>query len=146
VRVVETPLIRALVDGGMIPIAVGGGGIPVIETDDGMRGIEAVIEKDLATVVLARELKADQVFFLTGVDRVALGWGTPQQRFLDALTVAEAKRLLAAGEFLPGSMGPKVEAAVEFVEKGGGTAVIRSLDRIAAAAAGTAGTRITRDG
>lgn len=108
VRVVETPIIRALVDGGMIPIAVGGGGIPVIETDDGMRGIEAVIEKDLATVVLARELKADQVFFLTGVDRVALGWGTPEQRFLDALTVAEAKRLLAAGEFPPGSMGPKV--------------------------------------
>ena len=146
VRVVETPLIRALVDGRMIPIAVGGGGIPVIETDDGMRGIEAVIEKDLATVVLARELKADQVFFLTGVDRVALGWGTPQQRFLDSLTVAEAKRLLAAGEFPPGSMGPKVEAAVEFVEKGGGGAVITSLDRIAAAAAGTAGTRITRDG
>jgi len=145
VRVVETPLIRALVDGGMIPIAVGGGGIPVIETDDGMRGIEAVIEKDLATVVLARELKADQVFFLTGVDRVALGWGTPEPRFLDRLTVAEAKRLLAAGEFPPGSMGPKVEAAVEFVEKGG-TAVITSLDRIAAAAAGTAGTRITRDG
>ena len=145
VRVVETPLIRALVDGGMIPIAVGGGGIPVIETDDGMRGIEAVIEKDLATVVLARELKADQVFFLTGVDRVALGWGTPEPRFLDRLTVAEAKRLLAAGEFPPGSMGPKVEAAVEFVEKGGGTAVITSLDRIAAAAAGMAGTRITRD-
>jgi carbamate kinase len=144
VRVVETPIIRALVDGGMIPIAVGGGGIPVIETDDGMRGIEAVIEKDLATVVLARELKGDQLFFLNRVVRVALGWGTPQQRFLDALTVAEAKRLLAAGEFPPGSMGPKVEAAVEFVEKGGGTAVITSLDRIAAAAAGTAGTRITR--
>jgi carbamate kinase len=144
VRVVEAPLVRALVENGMVPIAVGGGGIPVIETDDGMRGVEAVVEKDLASVVLARELGADQVLFLTGVDRVAVGWGTAQQRFLDTLTVAEARRLLAAGEFPPGSMGPKVEAAVEFVEKGRGAAVITSLDRIAAAVAGTAGTRVTR--
>lgn len=77
-------------------------------------------------------------------DRSRGGWGTPEQRFLDRLPVAEAKRLLAAGEFPPGSMGPKIEAAVEFVEKGGGTAVITSLDRIAAAMAGTAGTHITR--
>ena len=144
VRVVEAPMIRTLVEAGMIPIAVGGGGVPVIETDDGMRGIEAVIEKDLATVVLARELGADSAFFLTGVERVALGWGTPGQRFLDRLTVSEARRLLAAGEFPPGSMGPKVEAAVEFVERGGGTAVITSLDRIAEAAAGTAGTHVVR--
>jgi carbamate kinase len=144
VRVVEAPMIRTLVEAGMIPIAVGGGGVPVIETDDGMRGIEAVIEKDLATVVLARELGADSVFFLTGVERVALGWGTPGQRFLDRLTVSEARRLLVGGEFPPGSMGPKVEAAVEFVERGGGTAVITSLDRIAEAAAGTAGTHVVR--
>jgi carbamate kinase len=145
VRVVEAPLVQALVASGMVPIAVGGGGIPVIETDDGMRGVEAVIEKDLASVVLARELGADEVFFLTDVDRVALGWGTPRQRFLDTLSVGEARRLLAAGEFPPGSMGPKVEAAAEFVEKGGGTAVITSLEHIAAAAAGTAGTRFVRD-
>jgi carbamate kinase len=144
VAVVEAPLIRALVDAGMIPVAVGGGGIPVLETAAGLRGVEAVIEKDLATVVLARDLGADTVLFLTGVDRVAVDFGRPGQRFLDRLAVAEARRLLAAGEFPAGSMGPKVEAAVEFVERGGARAVITSLDRIADAVAGRAGTAIVR--
>ncbi len=142
--VVEAPLIRALVDAGMVPVAVGGGGIPVLDTSTGLRGVEAVIEKDLATIVLARDLGAGVVFFLTGVDRVAVEFGKPGQRFLDRLTVAEARRLLAAGEFPPGSMGPKVEAAIEFVETGGERAVITSLDRIAEAAAGRAGTAIVR--
>ena len=142
-RVVEAPLVRALVDGGMTPIAVGGGGIPVVETDGGLRGVEAVVEKDLASVVLARAVGADAVLFLTGVEGVAVGWGTPGQRFLGRLDVGEARRLLAAGEFPPGSMGPKVEAAVEFVE-GGGRAVITSLDRVAEAVAGCAGTAIVR--
>jgi carbamate kinase len=145
-RVVEAPLIRTLVDAGAIAIAVGGGGIPVIETAKGMKGVEAVIEKDLATVVLAMELGADAAFFLTGVERVAVGWGTPAQRFLDRLTVAEARALLAAGEFPPGSMGPKVEAAVAFVEGGGRDAIITSLDRVAEAVAGRAGTHVVRDG
>ena len=142
VRVIEAPMIRALVDAGMVPVAVGGGGIPVLDTPDGLRGVEAVIEKDLATVVLARDLSADVVFFLTGVDPVAVDFGTPRQRFLDRLTVDEARRLLADGQFPPGSMGPKVEAAVEFVQAGGKRAVITSLDRIAEAAAGRAGTAI----
>jgi carbamate kinase len=142
--VVEAPLIRALVDAGMVPVAVGGGGIPVLDTATGLRGVEAVIEKDLATIVLAREVGASVVFFLTGVDRVAVEFGKPGQRFLDRLTVVEARRLLAAGEFPPGSMGPKVEAAIEFVETGGERAVITSLDRIAEAAAGRAGTAILR--
>jgi carbamate kinase len=145
VRVTEAPLIRALVASGMIPIAAGGGGIPVVETSEGIRGVEAVIEKDLATAVLARDLGAEHVFFLTGVDRVALGWGTPAQRFVDRLSLDEARRLLAAGEFPPGSMGPKVEAAVQFVADGGVTAVITSLDRVGEAAAGRAGTRISHD-
>jgi carbamate kinase len=145
VRVVETPLIRTLVGAGIVPIAVGGGGIPVLETPTGFRGVEAVIEKDFATAVLARELGADRVYFLTGVDRVAVGWGTPAQRFLDRLTLAEARRLLAAGEFPPGSMGPKVEAAVQFVEAGGAAAVITSLDRLAQAERGAAGTIISRE-
>jgi carbamate kinase len=145
VRVVETPLIRTLVEARMIPIAVGGGGIPVFETPTGLHGAEAVIEKDLATAVLAGELGADRVFFLTGVDRVAVGYGTPAQRFLDRLTVAEARRLLAAGEFPPGSMGPKVEAAVQFVEGGGRAAIITSLDRIGEATRGTGGTIIQRE-
>jgi carbamate kinase len=144
VAVVEASLIRALVDAGMIPVAVGGGGIPVLDTADGLRGVEAVIEKDLATIVLARDLGAQVVFFLTGIDRVAVDFGRPGQRFLDRLTVDEARRLLDAGEFPPGSMGPKVEAAIEFVEHGGERAVITSLDRIAAAAAGRAGTEIVR--
>ena len=140
--VVEAPLIRALVDAGMVPVAVGGGGIPVLDTPTGLRGVEAVIEKDLATGVLARELSAERIVFLTGVDRVAIGWGTPGRRFLDRLTVSEAHRFLAAGEFPPGSMGPKVQAAVEFVERGGVAAVITSLDRVAEAIAGRAGTQV----
>lgn len=144
VSVVEAPLIRALVDAGMIPVAVGGGGIPVLETPGGLRGVEAVIEKDLSTVALARDLGADVVLFLTGIDRVAVDFGRPGQRFLDHLTLAEARRLLDAGEFPPGSMGPKVQAAAEFVEGGGTRAVITSLDRIADAVAGRAGTTITR--
>lgn len=145
-RVVEAPLIRVLVAGGMIPIAVGGGGIPVVETATGVRGVEAVIEKDLATAVLAGDLGADRALFLTGVDRVAVGFGTPGSRFVDRLSLTEARRLLAAGEFPPGSMGPKVEAAVQFVERGGAVAVITSLDRVAEAVAGRAGTHVVRDG
>ena len=144
VRVVEATLVRALVGAGVVPIAVGGGGIPVVETDKGYRGIEAVIEKDRATGVLARDLSADQVLFLTGVERVAVGWGTPGQRFIDRLPISEAKSLLAAGEFPPGSMGPKVETAVEFVESGGASAIITSLDRVSDAVAGRAGTHIVR--
>jgi carbamate kinase len=144
VRVVEAAAIRALVEAGVVPIAVGGGGIPVVETTSGFRGVEAVIEKDLATTVLARDLQADRAFFLTGVDRVALGFGTPRERFLDRLDAAEARRLLAAGEFPPGSMGPKVEAAAQFVEAGGAEAVITSLDRLGDALAGRAGTHVIR--
>ena len=128
-----------------LPIAVGGGGIPVVETPRGLRGIEAVVEKDLATGVLAGALGADAVFFLTGVERVATGFGAPSQRFLDRLTVSEARRLLDAGEFPKGSMGPKVEAAMRFVANGGERAVITSLDRIADAVAGRAGTHFVKD-
>ena len=141
---VASVVTQVLVDAGMVPVAVGGGGIPVVYTPDCLRGVEAVIEKDLATIVLARDLGAHVVFFLTGVYRVAVDFGQPGQRFLDRLTIAEARRLLAAGECPPGSMGPKVEAAVEFVERGGERAVITSLDRMAEAVAGRAGTTIVR--
>jgi len=106
--------------------------------------VGAVIEKNLATGVLARELGAERIVFLTGVDRVAVGWGTPGQRFLDRLSVSEARGFLAAGEFPPGSMGPKVQAAVDFIESGGGAAVITSLDRVADAISGRAGTQVVR--
>lgn len=145
-RVVEAPAIRTLIAAGAIPIAVGGGGIPVVETPAGLRGVEGVIDKDLTSEVLAHALDAEGLFFLTDVDRVATGFGTPAQRFLDRLTVSEARRLHAAGEFPPANMGPKVEAAMGFVQKGGRTAIITSLDRMAEAAAGRAGTRIVSDG
>jgi carbamate kinase len=144
-RVVEAAAIRSLIDSGSIPIAVGGGGIPVVQTPAGLRGVEAVIEKDLATSVLAAALGADAVLFLTGVDRVFTGFGGPSPRPLDRLTVSEARRLLGAGEFPRGSMGPKVEAAVGFVEGGRGHAVITSLDQVAGALEGHAGTSIVRD-
>lgn len=145
-RVVEAPLVRRLVEAGLVPVAVGGGGIPVVETPEGLRGIEAVIEKDLATTVLAHALGAEQVLYLTDVDRVALDWGRPSQRFLDHLDPPGARHHLAAGQFPPGSMGPKVEAAVAFVEGGGRRAVITSLDRVGEAVAGRAGTAVTRRG
>jgi len=144
-RVLEAATIRSLVDGGAIPIAAGGGGIPVVETPAGLRGVEAVIEKDLATAVLATALGADTVFFLTGVDRVMIGYGGSSPRPLDRLTASEARRLLDAGEFPRGSMGPKVEAAVRFVEAGGQRAVITSLDQVGLALEGRAGTHIVRD-
>jgi carbamate kinase len=143
-RVVEASTIRAVVRAHAIPVAVGGGGVPVIESPTGFRGVEAVIDKDLATGVLARALNASRIFFLTAVDRVAVGFGTPRQRFLDRLGVAEARELLTAGEFPPGTMGPKVEAAVQFVEEGG-EAVITSLERLDEAVAGRAGTRVVRE-
>lgn len=93
--------------------------------------------------MLARDLGAERVFFLTGADRVAVGWGTPAQRFLDRLSIEEARRLLAAGEFPPSSLGPKAEVTVELVEGGGTAAVITSLDRVGEALAGRAGTIIT---
>lgn len=144
-RVVEASTIRAVVRAHAIPVAAGGGGIPVIETPTGLRGVEAVVDKDLATGVLARALRASRIFFLTAVERVAVGFGTPGQRFLDRLSLEEARELLAAGEFPPGTMGPKVEAAIEFVEEGG-EAVITSLDRLEDAVAGRAGTRVVRRG
>lgn len=144
-RVLEVATIRSLVESGAIPIAVGGGGIPVVETPSGLRGVEAVIEKDLATGVLAAALGADTAFFLTGVERVVTGFGGPSPRPLDRLTVSEARRLLDAGEFPRGSMGPKVEAAMRFVDSGGKRAVITSLDQVAGALEGRAGTHIVRD-
>ncbi len=143
-RVCEAPLIAELCGLGITPIAAGGGGVPVVATEDGLRGVEAVIEKDLATAVLASDLGAEVVLFLTGVDRVAVGFGTATPRFLDTVSIDEARRLLAAGEFPPGSMGPKVAAAVQFLEAGGRTAIITSLDQVAEATQGRAGTRFTQ--
>ncbi|HHW06025.1 MAG TPA: carbamate kinase [Clostridia bacterium] len=142
-EIVEIGTIRTLVDNGVIVIASGGGGIPVVKDDDRLAGVEAVIDKDLASSLLARELGADVLVIATDVTNVAINYGKPDQKNLERLTVAEAKNYLAAGQFGKGSMGPKVEAAINFVEAGG-EAVITSLSHLEAGVKGEKGTRIVQ--
>jgi carbamate kinase len=142
-EIVEAEAIRAVVEDGLIAIAVGGGGIPVSQDDQGdLRGSHAVIDKDLASSLLAADLGADGLLILTDVDRVATGYGTPDERPLDELTVARARELLDAGEFPAGSMGPKVEALCRFVEAGGGFAALGAIDESREILAGESGTRV----
>ena len=141
VRFVEEAPLRALVDAGHVVVAAGGGGVPVVEHRGRLRGVEAVIDKDRTAALLARAVGADRLLVLTEVAKVQVGFGTPAARELDTLTVQEARRLLAAGEFPSGSMGPKVEACADFAESGG-TAVIAALADAAAAARGEAGTEV----
>lgn len=144
-EIVEAESIETLVHAGHVVIACGGGGVPVVRRDGDLVGIEAVIDKDLATERLATALVADTLLILTDVERVALGYGTPHQVDLDRLSLEEAQRHLAAGEFPPGSMGPKIEAAVTFLEHGGKRVIIASLDRAREALENRAGTEIVRD-
>jgi len=142
-QIVEVHAIRALLEAGQVVIAAGGGGVPVVRQGDRLVGVEAVVDKDLASAVLARDIGAERLVLATDVDRVALDFKKPGQRFLDRMTVKEARHYLREGQFPPGSMGPKVEAAAEFVENGGKEAVITSLARLREALDGAAGTRIT---
>ena len=146
VEIVEAEAIRQLVAGGdgRVVIAAGGGGIPVVRRDGRLVGVEAVIDKDLAAALLARSIGWKHLVIATDVPQVALDFGKPTQKFLDRLTIKEARQHLAAGQFPPGSMGPKVEAAASFLEGGGELAVITDLERLAAGVAGKAGTRILR--
>jgi carbamate kinase len=128
----------------MLVIACGGGGVPVIRGREGLQGVEAVIDKDLAGALLGAELGAEQFLILTAVDRVMLDYGKPTARPLEQMTVAEAEGYLREGQFPSGSMGPKIEAAIEFVRRTGGEAVITSLEGAVAALAGDSGTRIFR--
>ncbi|HEX6252396.1 MAG TPA: carbamate kinase [Gemmatimonadaceae bacterium] len=142
----EISLIRRLVDGGTVVVACGGGGVPVYRHERfGLEGVDAVVDKDLAAAVLARELDAAMLLILTNVDAVYEHWGTRQQRALDKLTVAEADRLDAEGAFGEGSMAPKVRAAVDYVRSTGGRAIIAELSRGRAAVRGETGTEITSD-
>lgn len=146
-RIVEMPAIRSLFDAGHVVIAVGGGGIPVVEDEGGrLRGVEAVIDKDLASVVLALELKAEMLVIVTAVDQVAIDFGKPTQRWIDRMSLREAILHLNEGQFPPGSMGPKIEAAVWFLKTGGQDVCITSPGKIAAALEGKAGTWITTAG
>jgi carbamate kinase len=142
--IVESPTIRRLLDGGAVVVAAGGGGIPVTRTADGsLVGVEAVVDKDLASGLLAHELGADLLLIPTGVSRVAIRFGKPDQKWLDTLTVEEARAYIASGEFGAGSMEPKVAAVADFVARTpGAVGVIGAPEEMAAILAGRAGTRI----
>jgi carbamate kinase len=146
-RIIELPSIRRLLDAGTVVISVGGGGIPVVADESGtLRGAAAVIDKDLASALLASEIGADLFIISTAVEKVALEFGTPRQRWVDHLTLAEAKRYLAEGRhFAAGSMSPKIQAVVSYLEHGGKEALITDPDSLERALAGKTGTRITRD-
>ena len=143
VDVVEKDMVNALVDAGFVVITVGGGGIPVVKKDGRLVGTPAVIDKDFASAKLAELIGADMLVILTAVDRVAINWGKPDQKELAEMTVAEAERYCGEGHFAPGSMLPKVQAAMSFA-KAGGTAIIASLANAAAALRGESGPRIVK--
>ena len=141
-RIVEIETVEQLVSAGVIVITVGGGGIPVVETESGLKGVAAVIDKDRASSLLARDVKADQLIILTAVDRVCVNFNKPDQRELPSMTLAEAEEYIQQGQFAPGSMLPKVQSCMEFVQSNthGGTALITSLARAAEALDGKTGT------
>jgi carbamate kinase len=142
VRIIESEVIRHLASGGCVVIAAGGGGIPVVADDNGLlSGVAAVIDKDLASAVLAAQMGADVLMISTDVERVCLNYGTPDERALDTVTIEEARRFIAEGHFGKGSMLPKVEACIAFMERRGGMAVITCPALLSAALEGKAGTR-----
>jgi len=144
VRIVEERAITSLLQSGFVVITVGGGGIPVVADVHGnLHGVAAVVDKDFAAALLATVIRADVFMITTSVDRVALDWGRATQRWIDRMTLAEAKAYLAVGShFAPGSMAPKIEACIEFLERGGREAVITNPANMEQALAGHAGTRI----
>lgn len=143
VEIVEAEAIRCLVEAGVTVVAGGGGGVPVVQRDDGaLQGIAAVVDKDLASALLAADLRAAGFVILTEVSQVALGFGTADERPIDRMNVADARRYLEEGEFPDGSMGPKVEAVCRFVEASGGTGVVTSIEKCEAGVYGRAGTLI----
>lgn len=143
-EIVELEAIRRLLGSGFVVIAVGGGGIPVVRDREGdLHGVEAVIDKDYASGLLATGLEAELFLISTSVEKVCLNFGKPDQKPLDHLTVAEVQEYLDQGHFPPGSMGPKMRAVVQFLERGGQEALITSPENLARALRGATGTRIT---
>ena len=148
-KILDLKTIDALLDAGVIPIACGGGGVPVLHGDNGhWTGVAAVIDKDLTSAMLAAHLHADALIMLTGVEQVALDFNKPTQRPLDHMTLAQARQYTADGQFPPGSMGPKIEAAISYLEElpnanHDGEVIITSLERAFDALMGRAGTHIT---
>lgn len=146
-EIVELNTVQTLIKAGVIVITVGGGGIPVIDVGDGVyRGTAAVIDKDFASSLLAREIQADLFLISTAVEKVALNFGKPDQRWIDRMTVSEAKRYLAEGvHFAKGSMAPKIQAIIWYMENGGKQALITSPEHIGRALRGETGTWIVHD-
>lgn len=144
-EIIEINIVENLVNNGNIVITVGGGGVPVIETEEGLEGVPAVIDKDRSSALLAQELNADMLVILTAVDRVMINYNKPNQEEIKEMTVEEAKKYIEEGHFAPGSMLPKVEACLEFVEKSDkGLALITSLEKAAEALEGKTGTIIKK--
>lgn len=146
VRIVEDEAIKALVDSGFLVIGAGGGGIPVVEDEDGgLTGVEAVIDKDFASALLATNVEASLLAVTTGVDQVAINFGTPDQENLHHVTASKMREYLEEGQFPPGSMGPKIEAALEYLDAGGKEVLITSPGSLQEALEGSTGTWITAD-
>lgn len=144
-HIVECKSIKHLVNQGSIVIAVGGGGMPVYYENDGrLEGVDAVIDKDLASAVLAKEINANILVILTAVEKVYINFNKPNQKALDKITVKEAKNYLEEGHFAPGSMKPKIQAAINFIEAGGKKVVITSTDKLVDALNGKTGTTIVK--
>jgi carbamate kinase len=145
-EIVPLPAIRMLLEAGHCVIAGGGGGIPVIRDASGLLvGVEAVIDKDRLSALLAAELKASPYIILTAVPKVALDFGTPSERAIDRMTASEAQRHLEEGQFPPGSMGPKIESALDYLRRGGREVLITSMRALARKPYERVGTRIVRD-
>lgn len=144
VRIVEGETIAGLVDSGCVVISTGGGGVPVVESDDGFVGVAGVIDKDRSAALMADQIGADRLVILTAVEKVAVNFNSPEQEDLSELTVADARRLIDEGQFAPGSMLPKIQACVEYVAgHDDRVAVVTSLERAGQALTGEAGTHIT---
>jgi len=146
IAVVEAETIKSLIDSGTIVITVGGGGIPVsVDNEGNYEGVDAVIDKDFASAVLARSINSECLIILTTVDRIALNFATDKQQFLNKITLSEAKKYLDQGHFPAGSMGPKVRAALQFIENGGQEVVITSIENAGRLQDNSIGTRIIPD-
>ena len=142
-RIVEFDAVRDLVEDGYVVVSTGGGGVPVFETGDGYVGTPAVIDKDRSSALMASELNADMLVILTAVEKVCVNFNTPEQEQISEMTVSQAREYIAQGQFAPGSMLPKVEACIDYVEKyPEGKALITSLECAAAGLRGETGTVI----
>ncbi len=144
IAILEQEAITSLARAGVVVIACGGGGIPVAWQGDRLIGVEGVVDKDFASSLLASNIRAHKLIIVTSVEQAAIRFGRPEQQWLGRITADEARAWLEAGEFPPGSMGPKIEAGIDFVEHGGGECIITSTGQVARAVQGCGGTHIIR--